>query len=54
VDLAIRDDGQGALDGPTLGFGLLGVRERVALVGGQLQISSSAGFELRLHVPTAS
>ncbi len=52
VRLSIRDDGRGSGDGPVLGFGLLGVRERVTLVGGELRLRSNPGFELELQVPT--
>jgi signal transduction histidine kinase len=41
--LKVRDDGQGfAASDPTEGFGLTGMRERVALVGGGLEVSSSS------------
>ncbi len=42
VHLTVRDDGQGFDPGAdTEGFGLLGMRERVALLAGQLTIDSS-------------
>jgi signal transduction histidine kinase len=52
VELAVADDGCGTAD-PTGGFGLLGVRERVHLLGGKLDIASApdAGFRLRVEVP---
>jgi signal transduction histidine kinase len=38
----IEDDGAGFdLDAETSGFGLMGMRERVALLGGRLEVSSS-------------
>lgn len=42
LHLKVNDDGRGfvATD-PTPGFGLTGMRERVALVGGELEVSSS-------------
>ncbi len=44
VILAIRDDGTGFDPAqPTLGFGLGGMSERLALVGGALEITSSRG-----------
>jgi signal transduction histidine kinase len=42
VEIAIRDDGRGFdVSAPTGGFGLTGIRERVALAGGRLEIVSS-------------
>lgn len=55
VRLSVRDDGDGAdlssADGP--GFGLLGLRERVQLVGGRMTVDSEpgAGFTLTVEVP---
>jgi signal transduction histidine kinase len=46
VRLSVRDDGSGfdpAGEGEGEGFGLLGVHERVALLGGELQIDSAPG-----------
>ncbi len=43
VQLRIRDDGEGFdTAAPSAGFGLLGMRERVELLGGTLEIESSA------------
>ena len=43
VRVLVRDDGGGFdLDAPSSGFGLTGMRERVALTGGRLEISSSS------------
>lgn len=43
VRVLVRDDGSGFdIDAPSAGFGLTGMRERVALAGGQLQITSSS------------
>jgi signal transduction histidine kinase len=40
----IEDDGRGfSPDGGTDGLGLLGMRERLALLGGRLKIESSPG-----------
>jgi len=44
VEMSIRDDGHGFDTGAqTDGFGLLGMRERVALLGGELDIGSAPG-----------
>lgn len=52
VRLSIRDDGRGVVP-LSEGFGLKGMRERVALVGGTLEISrhGSAGVALDISVP---
>ncbi len=52
VRLCIRDDGLGAEPEPRLGFGLLGVRERARLIGAELRITPSPGFELVMTVPS--
>ncbi len=42
VRVLVRDDGDGFdTDAPSSGFGLTGMRERVALTGGHLEITSS-------------
>jgi len=54
VALTVADNGRGAAAaGMDRGYGLLGVRERLALVGGQVQIDarSGAGFTLRVEIP---
>jgi signal transduction histidine kinase len=56
VLLTITDDG-GGFDAatPSTGFGLVGMRERVALVGGELELETSAsGTILRARFPVAS
>lgn len=53
VRILVRDDGHGfePLDSPA-GFGLVGMHERVALAGGQLEISSSGrGTEIVATLP---
>jgi signal transduction histidine kinase len=52
VRLAVCDSGVGA-DDPSGGYGLIGVRERVQLLGGQMQIETAPGegFALRVQVP---
>jgi signal transduction histidine kinase len=54
VEIAIRDDGQGFdVDAPTGGFGLTGIRERISLAGGRLEIlSSKHGTSVLASVPT--
>jgi signal transduction histidine kinase len=56
VTAVIEDDGVGMTEsrGGDGGIGLLGMRERVALVGGRLEVESSpgAGTTLAIEVPT--
>jgi signal transduction histidine kinase len=51
----VGDDGSGRFDSPDAGsgFGLAGMRERAALVGGELVIDArpGAGTTVRLQVP---
>jgi signal transduction histidine kinase/ligand-binding sensor domain-containing protein len=61
VGLEVRDDGRGfaagtngaALDSPGGHYGLIGMRERAAAIGGTLEVSSStgAGTAVRLKAP---
>lgn len=52
VHLIVRDSGIGAED-PSGGYGLVGIRERVQLLGGQVQIETAPGegFALQVQVP---
>ncbi|MEU4447664.1 sensor histidine kinase [Actinosynnema sp. NPDC050801] len=50
VRLEVRDDGRGLPDDPDDGFGLLGLRERVAGLGGRVSVDSAAGRGLTLTV----
>jgi signal transduction histidine kinase len=52
VRLTIQDDGLGSGEAEG-GFGLIGVRERVNLLGGKLDIQSKpgAGFRLQVELP---
>ena len=55
LDIEVRDDGHGpaAVNGTGTGHGLVGMRERVALYGGQLRTGPrpGGGFEVRAHIP---
>lgn len=58
VELVVHDDGRGDArggDAGPRGFGLLGVQERVALLGGSLQVTTrpGEGFRVRVAVPLA-
>ena len=48
VRLSISDDGVGGAD-PTAGSGLVGLRDRVEALGGDLSISSTPGKGTALH-----
>ncbi len=54
IEIAVQDDGVG-FDPETLheGFGIRGMRERIAIAGGALEITSSpgAGVEVRAAIP---
>jgi signal transduction histidine kinase len=52
VELAIVDDGEGAVD-LSGGFGLIGLRERAEILGGELSVQSSPGegFHLTMRLP---
>jgi len=51
VDLQIVDNGCGfEVFQETAGFGLISMRERVALLGGEMQLESESGSGTRLHV----
>jgi signal transduction histidine kinase len=53
LKVLVRDNGKGAQNKAGEGFGLLGLRERLHLCGGQLKISSDSGkgFTLEAEVP---
>jgi len=53
VSLTITDNGLGGQTGESGGFGLLGLRERVGLLGGSLEADSrpQGGFQLAVTVP---
>jgi signal transduction histidine kinase len=53
LDLEISNDGQPARNGQGPGHGLVGMRERVALYGGQLDATPrpEGGYTVRAHLP---
>jgi signal transduction histidine kinase len=54
VVLTVEDDGLG-VEEPGSGFGLLGIRERLKLIDGQMQVETGIGqgFRLQVEVPTS-
>ena len=54
IGIEVTDDGQASPDGESRGFGLLGMRERVALYGGSIDAGPrpNGGFAVRVHLPT--
>jgi signal transduction histidine kinase len=55
-ELEIADDGQGTGDASGPGYGLVGMRERVSVYGGELQTGRrpGGGYELRVRLPLRS
>jgi signal transduction histidine kinase len=57
LDVEIRDDGRGVsqVNSDGAGHGLIGMRERVALYGGELETGrrEGGGFEVHAHLPLA-
>jgi signal transduction histidine kinase len=53
VELEISDDGRGVVDGREGGHGLVGMHERAALVGGQVESGTNGGrgFTVRARLP---
>jgi len=53
LDLEVSDTGPGGSAGRSAGHGLLGMRERVALYGGDLEAGpqQGGGFSVRAHLP---
>ena len=57
LDVRVRDDGHGQAqpNGDGAGHGLIGMRERVALYGGEIHTGprDGGGFEISAHIPLA-
>jgi len=53
VTLAITDNGRGANGGSAAGFGLLGIRERIEVIGGRVAAGNrpDGGYTLTVEVP---
>ena len=53
LELRIRDDGCGSASAPTPGQGLVGMRQRAAILGGELSVGPQAGtgFQVEAKLP---
>ena len=54
LEIEVLDDGRGGEPGMGIGHGLAGMRERVAVYGGELEAASAngSGFRVRARLPT--
>jgi signal transduction histidine kinase len=55
VEIEVRDNGRGSVPSDGLGHGLVGVRERVKIYGGEMSAGTAngAGFVLRARLPVS-
>ena len=53
IQIEVRDDGEGGSTSDGLGHGLVGIRERVKIYGGEMTAegASGGGFVLSTHLP---
>ena len=56
LQLTVSDNGSGPLEADTHGHGLIGMRERVDLFGGELNTGTSplGGFRVRARLPVGN
>jgi signal transduction histidine kinase len=57
IEVSIADNGRGTdMDAPRTGLGLVGMRERVAAIGGSLKLASrrGEGFKVMASLPLAT
>ncbi len=56
IEIAVCDDGRGAMAGHADGYGLIGLRERVSIYGGELEAGprTGGGYRLRARLPVSS
>jgi signal transduction histidine kinase len=56
IEIEVRDDGSGAVPSDGLGHGLVGIRERVKIYGGDMSAGSAlgGGFVLSARLPLSS
>jgi signal transduction histidine kinase len=56
VNVTVTDNGSGPSAAGSNGHGLIGMRERVALFGGEMETGSSplGGFTVKAHLPLKS